>query len=145
MIYVIICKTTVTYKTMISLSSLYHFPWYCPLMYIILYVSLALMGRLNLEPLPLIIDFFKLVWQLRTTLRTSTTISKLQCLRKAQLSYSNTKLLPPRARAKFERSPRFRKSQKWTLQEPSECWLQPKLAQLPLAVRTPREMAMVAQ
>ena len=26
MIYVIICKTTVTYKTMISLSLLYHFP-----------------------------------------------------------------------------------------------------------------------
>ena len=61
--------------------------------------------RLNLKQLPLLLDwlfFSKLVWPSRTTPRSSTTISKHQCSRKAQLSYSNTKLSPPRARAKFK-------------------------------------------
>ena len=87
-------------------------------MHIILHVSLDFRRHLNLEPLPLIIVFLLLS---QTGLLLSQTITHYSTylnddleapVFKAQLSYSNTKLLPPRARAKLECSPRFRKSQK---------------------------------
>ena len=66
-------------------------------------LSLAFSKRLNLDSLPLIIDwllFFKLVWPSSTTPRTSMTISKLQCWRSVQLFNSNIKFSLPRVKAK---------------------------------------------